>query len=100
MGAGYEKGAGIASHIFDDVTSIKTEQFKSSARGEPQLSENHLFSHSQSQDSLAMISQNNTGGFVPELPSTSVDGQIKDRMLAQLSLDNKNMREELTDSKG
>ncbi len=47
-----------------------------------------------------MMSQNNTGGFVAELPSTSVDEQIKDRMLAQLSLDNKNMREELTDSKG
>jgi len=30
----------------------------------------------------------------------SVDGQIKDRMLAQLTLDNKNMREELTNSKG
>lgn len=33
-------------------------------------------------------------------PLDSVDGQIKDRMLAQLTLDNKNMREELTNSKG
>lgn len=62
------------SMVCDDVTSIKTEQYKLSAR-EHNMLENHLFSQSQSRDSLAPVA---TSGFVNELhyamPTDSVDG--------------------------
>ena len=44
----------IGASNFDDVTSIKTEQFKMSGR--EHLIENHLFSKSQSRESLPVMS--------------------------------------------
>ena len=82
---------------FDDVASIKTEQFKLSAR-DHNLLENHLFSQSQSRESLPMMSPANQ--YLNDIPTSSVDGEIKERMLAQLGLENKNLREEITNSKG
>lgn len=35
-----------------------------------------------------------------DYPSESVDAQIKDRMMAQLSVENKKLREDLAQSKG
>ena len=50
-----------------------------------------MFSQSQSREESSLP-------YVAPLVDT-VDGQIRDRMLTQLTLDNKNMREELTQSK-
>ena len=80
------------NHAFDDVTSIKTDQFKLSAR-EHNLLENHLFTQSQSRESLPPIT---TSGFTP---IDTVDGEIKERMLSQLTMENKTLREEITASK-
>ena len=88
-------GGGGTTTGFDDVTSIKTEQFKLSAR-EHNLLENHLFSQSQSRESLPQVA---TSGFINDMPVESVDGQIKERMLSQLSMENKNLREEITSTK-
>lgn len=61
---------------FDDVTSIKTEPYKkSSARGSAPLtngSQHHLFSHSQSRESLQNLSARQD--YLGELPTESVEG--------------------------
>jgi hypothetical protein len=55
--------------LLDDVTSIRTEQYKLSARDHNML-DNHLYSHSQSRESLPVVSHQSQF----DNPIDSVDG--------------------------
>ena len=69
-GASYIMYGGGPSQ-FDDVTSVRTaESYKVSAR-QHHLLDNHLFSQSQSRESLPLVMAN----YAPsEIPIESVDG--------------------------
>jgi len=78
-----------------DVTSIRTEHGPLSKCGELPYLENHIYSNSHSHGSLHNISRHEF-----HVDNDSVDGQIKERVLTQLTLENKTLREDLTQAKG